>query len=570
MKKMKITKKIMAVFALFALAVGSFAVSLNQSKVASAATPWDVSGNYVINMNYLGTDYPHDMSLSQNGTGNLTGNGGSPAGANTYTWVITSGSIEDTDVSFDADYTATPDAVTPQTVLHVEGVIAGDGTISGTWSDNYQGGVRAGTWTTTSGAAIALPGTLAAEDFGVMDMSGVKGYTAGFGLTDATFENAQSVIVKLYSGAILLQTNTLNGPNAASITGVQISSPFDVFGTFDYVADVYWENVREAEYGQNLIPDKVVATVVLENGKEVTAENTNLTGDPETIFPPEDEDPEMVKVTIKKYVDGALATGTSANNADFTMNAAWDAENIGAGSGQYTLSENGFGGDPTPYQAITADMTSGADYSTSEVMDSVVAASCDTDAPFSLVGYAVGDTLAEAEAATPTLVAPSFTNLTTDKFVLVLNDDCATDADGTIGGEVVGGVGVLEVTSVETVDSTATADDTFENGWEYVFNITVPTNEDDLAMKFADWARTGGGGTIPAANNIRISSPQADNSGATVLITAANTYSTPALHMTGDLNPSMDGLQVKVTVEVKIPSDTPSGSYTTSYGVKTE
>ncbi|MDD5068763.1 MAG: hypothetical protein PHN89_04165, partial [Candidatus Pacebacteria bacterium] len=31
---------------------------------------------------------------------------------------------------------------------------------------------------------------------------------------------------------------------------------------------------------------RVVATVTLENGKVVTAENKNLTGDPTTIFPP--------------------------------------------------------------------------------------------------------------------------------------------------------------------------------------------------------------------------------------------------------------------------------------------
>ncbi len=132
----------------------------------------------------------------------------------------------------------------------------------------------------------ALPGTLGAEDFGVMDMSGVKGYTAGFGLTDATFANVQSVVMKLYSGATLLQTNTATTKVGTDITGTQISSPFDVFGTFDYLADGYWINTRGSEYGQTLIPTKVTATVTLENGKVVTAENTNLTGDPSTIFPP--------------------------------------------------------------------------------------------------------------------------------------------------------------------------------------------------------------------------------------------------------------------------------------------
>jgi hypothetical protein len=87
-------------------------------------------------------------------------------------------------------------------------------------------------------------------------------------------------------------------------------------------------------------------------------------------------------------------------------------------------------------------------------------------------------------------------------------------------------------------------------------------------MKFSNWLRTSGTGTIPVANNMRISSLQANNGGATVLLTAPNTYSTPTLHMTGDTNLLMDGMQVDVTVEVAVPNGTPTGSYTTNYGVE--
>ena len=274
-----------------------------------------------------------------------------------------------------------------------------------------------------------------------------------------------------------------------------------------------------------------------------------------------------VTVTIDKYIDGEKATAVSGNNSDFQMNAVWDAENIGAGSGQYTLNED------NSYKAETVEMTSGADYSTNEVMDSVVSASCPSDAPFALVGYTTGNTIEEAALATPSLVAPSFVNITNDKFVIVWNTDCSNDdQNGEIGGEVIGGAtnGVLTVTSIEMVDGTAMADGSFENGWEYVFNITVPTNENDVSMKFADWVISGGGSTIAAGNNIRISSPQANNAGATVLITAANLYSSPVLSMVTDLNPAIDGIQVKVTVEVKIPVGSVNGAYTTNYGVKTQ
>jgi len=130
--------------------------------------------------------------------------------------------------------------------------------------------------------------------------------------------------------------------------------------------------------------------------------------------------------------------------------------------------------------------------------------------------------------------------------------------------------GVLKVDSIESIDTTATADGTFTNGWKYVFNITVPTHETHLAMKFEDWHMTVGTATIPSANNMRISSAQADNAGATVLVVASNTYTTPDLNMVTDLDLAKDGIQVKVLVEVSIPANTTNGSYATNYGVRSQ
>ena len=216
-------------------------------------------------------------------------------------------------------------------------------------------------------------------------------------------------------------------------------------------------------------------------------------------------------------------------------------------------------------------MDSGADYSTNEILTGeVVGASCETEGAkaFALAGYSTGESYEEAVLATSSMTVPNFVNIVTDKYVIVWNEDCNAD-EGEIGGTVEGPQGSLAVTSIDAVDTSATADGSFENGWEYVFHITAPSNEQDLYMKFSNWAKTGGGGSIPVANNMRISSAQADNAGATVLLTAADTYSSPALHMTGDLNPAMVGRQVEVTVEVAIPSGTPEGAYTTNYGVKT-
>lgn len=266
---------------------------------ASAATPsWNVEAVDEIAFNFGGTDYVHDVTLNQDDLGMLTGNGSHGA----YTWVITSGSVDGDDIAFTANYTATPDAVTPQTVMLVEGTIADNGMATGTWSDNYAGGVRTGTWASVDGVATEL-GALHAADFGVVDyntgMGILKGYTSGFTLTDATFENIQSMTVKLYSGATLLQTNTATAQVGADITGDAISSPFDVSGSFNYVTDGYWVNVRESEYGQSVPATRVVATVTLENGQVLTVENNLLVGDPTTIYPDVVVPPEGTTPTSK-------------------------------------------------------------------------------------------------------------------------------------------------------------------------------------------------------------------------------------------------------------------------------
>ncbi len=557
--------KTLSMFLSMSMLFVSFAFAL---PILAAAPNWDTTGDYVITMEHLGTDHDHDMTLVQDGSGNLTGNGGSPAGANTYEWTINSGTVDGDSIEFTADYTATPDAVTPQTTLVIEGDIASDGTMSGTWSDNYSGGDRSGTWTTASGESSEIQaGSLAAEDFGVVSydtgLGMLSGYTAGFGVADATLEGAQSVVVELFSGATLLQTNTaILSKFNADVTGTQFSSPFDVSGTFDYVTDGYWTNERESEYGQSVPATKVVATVTLENGKVVTAMNTDLTGDPETIYV--ENESQTVTVTIEKFIQEVMATEESADGSDFPMTATWDAENTGAGTGSYTLSET----NTPPYQAVTTAMTKGADYETKELVNGdVVGAECAAGKPFALQGYTSGDTKSAAMTATPSMEMPSFTNLQNDKHVIVWNRDCALP-EGEIGGEVVEGDAVLEVTSIEMVDTTATANGSFADGWEYVFHITAPTSEQDLAMKFSDWLQTDGDGTIPVADNMRISSLQADNGGATILLTAANVYSTPDLHMTGDLDLDMDGRQVEITVEVAVPNGTPNGSYSTSYGVR--
>lgn len=272
-----------------------------------------------------------------------------------------------------------------------------------------------------------------------------------------------------------------------------------------------------------------------------------------------------VVVHIAKFIDGVPATPTTALGASFPMSATWTAANVGSGTGTYALDTT------NAYETATVAMTSGADYSTYEMTDgTTVGATCATT-PFSLVGYSTGVSASAALAATPTNSAPTFTNLTSDVYVIVWNHDCS-NSSGTIGGTVTGGtsgIGVLAVTSVIPTDTAGSADNTYENGMTYTFNITVPTDEQNVQMKFADWVNTAPASIIPAGGNMKISSLQADNGGVTVPITAANTYSVPALHMTGDLDLTTAGLQVQIVVQMKIPVGAVNGSYATTYGVQT-
>ncbi len=304
-----------------ALLVSSFALNIQ-----AASPSWDASGAYTISFD----GYVHDAALAQDSGGNLTGSGGYPAGGPySFAWTITSGTVAGNLINLTADYTLGAIGTT----MHMTGTIAPDGSMSGTWDDNYGGGTRTGSWATTSG--LAKNGALNAEDFGVVNydtgLGMLKGYSAGFGLTDATFAGATSVVVKLYAGSDLLQTNTAIIPKFnADITGNQISSPFDVSGDFDYATDGYWTNVRESQYGQSVPATRVVATVVLANGKTVTAENTNLTGDPTTIYP--------VAPVTRTITASAGANGTISPSGAVVVNDGTDKTfTITANSGYHIL-----------------------------------------------------------------------------------------------------------------------------------------------------------------------------------------------------------------------------------------
>jgi len=101
----------------------------------------------------------------------------------------------------------------------------------------------------------------------------LRGVSTDFTIVGADLTDATSLEVKLWGGVggtILLQTNTadLSGTLFDGFTG--FTSPFDIFGNFDYTADGYWTNVPATEYGQTEAPTCVEATATLAGGTVIT------------------------------------------------------------------------------------------------------------------------------------------------------------------------------------------------------------------------------------------------------------------------------------------------------------
>jgi hypothetical protein len=133
----------------------------------------------------------------------------------------------------------------------------------------------------------------------------------------------------------------------------------------------------------------------------------------------------------------------------------------------------------------------------------------------------------------------------------------------------------LVVTQVSAVQTSATADGTYANGWKWTFNVTVPSNEPILQMKFADWVGTLG--NIPAGGNMRFYSTQSLNAfdeAHAITITTTSVYS-DSMYLLPNSNPnsgfdsSSDGKNIQITLEVKVPTGSAGGSYGTSYGIQT-
>ncbi len=154
----------------------------------------------------------------------------------------------------------------------------------------------------------------------------------------------------------------------------------------------------------------------------------------------------------------------------------------------------------------------------------------------------------------------------------------------------------IVINSVTAVRTVATADGKYNDGWHYIYKITVntPAAAKNLSVLFADWTQNGGGtGTVSANGNMRllfnsktggglgssvgaISDTDIENGFGNVKSYAiGNAYtdqklggSTTPIDISGLDNSTRPGQQIQFDVYTKLPIGTPTGFYNTTYGIQ--
>jgi len=125
----------------------TYTVYLSKGYTPYVFTGWSVTGSWnfdLVSTKWPGT-YSKTMTITQGSGGHFTGSGGNvPPG---YTWSV-DGYVTGNNVTFNLAYNAPMAGY----VATFEGVINADGTMQGTWSDNWYS--DSGPWHTTSGSAV--------------------------------------------------------------------------------------------------------------------------------------------------------------------------------------------------------------------------------------------------------------------------------------------------------------------------------------------------------------------------------------------------------------------------------
>ncbi|MFH1745275.1 MAG: lamin tail domain-containing protein [bacterium] len=142
----------------------------------------------------------------------------------------------------------------------------------------------------------------------------------------------------------------------------------------------------------------------------------------------------------------------------------------------------------------------------------------------------------------------------------------AGDVDDTVDAEFETLDCGIDVNDLTMTKSVAKANNQYETGWEWEFDITVwDLSETSLRMKFDQWQ---GAGTLNAAGNMEFS---VDNGAHWIGITENNAYPVASANISAiDTDVSSSGRQVLVLARMKIPSGSTAGDYYSNFGILTE
>jgi len=419
--------------------------------------------------------------------------------------------------------------------------------------------------TNQSGTVVVV----SADNGGALDDSLVT-LASGEAMTTLTKSSAGVVHVTVSSGILSPDSETVTftasdttGPEVTSFspvldaTNVSVSAP--IFVNFNEPLKFSTVNGTNIQlWIATTIPTQVSATVSLVDG------GTRVNVIPLSSLDFSTDYYLIVTTDVQDETGNALTTPLSDSNTGFTT---------AADTADHTA--------PTIVDKNPADSETGVAITTTPSVTFSEAMLSSTIGPASVLLLASDDitvipaTISLVDAGTRALITPSASL----SYSTVYHVAVTTGVTDEAGNALVAGSdtsftteaepdAALAVTGIDAVDTFATADNTFENGWSWTFHVTVPTSETNFAMKFADFVS--GANSIPAASNIRFYSAQSSDAfddTTPITIVAADTYSAN-MTLATDLDSGTAGRQIDVTVEVRVPVGTPGGSYSTSYGVQ--
>lgn len=267
--------------------------------------------------------------------------------------------------------------------------------------------------------------------------------------------------------------------------------------------------------------------------------------------------PLIVSAAAAPVISDVTATnvGTSSATINWTTDATSTSQ-VFYGTTMIYNKASAFDGVPmTSHTATISDLTPSTLYHYAVMSANETAIATSTDNTFM--------TASEGAASTPSTIgsgqdATASTSTTTESAMASTTTPAATST------------APLAVTSVDVVNSVAMADGLFADGWRWVMHLTVPDSENAFRMKFSDFMTSGSSSTIPVAANVRIFSPQSSNApdeGSAMTAPSSNVYG-GWMYLTGDTAASTAGRQIDVTIEMRIPTDTSAGTYTTTFGAQ--